>query len=146
MLQGQDLGKEASMKISELAAKTGVPVPTIRFYEQVGLLDTRHVRRRENNYRDYSEDALQRLLDLREVQAAAGFTLAELKELAQVYDTGEFITQKETTFLQQKIEALNQKMAELERVQTYLRSKLALVQQKEHLLTENITNTNCTWK
>ena len=44
------------------------------------------------------------------------------------------------------IVALNQKMAELERVQTYLRCKLALVRQKEHLLAENITNTNCTWK
>jgi len=29
-------------------------------------------------------------MDLRKIQAAAGFTLAELKELAHVYDTGEF--------------------------------------------------------
>ncbi len=42
-----------SVKINDLAKKIGLTAPTIRFYEQEGLLDTRHVRRGENNYRDY---------------------------------------------------------------------------------------------
>ena len=33
------------MFISELAQKTGLTSHTIRFYEEEGLLDTRHVRR-----------------------------------------------------------------------------------------------------
>jgi DNA-binding transcriptional MerR regulator len=45
------------MKIHELAQKTGLTAPTIRFYEQEGLLDTHHVRRGENNYRDYYQKA-----------------------------------------------------------------------------------------
>ncbi len=130
------------MKISELATKTGLTAPTIRFYEKQGLLDTRYVRRRENNYRDYSEDAIQRLIDLKEVQAAAGFTLAELKELAKVYDRGELTTQKETAFLQRKIDALGKKIAELEQVQTYLINKLALVHRKEQISTDDNNRTN----
>jgi DNA-binding transcriptional MerR regulator len=130
------------MKISELATKTGLTAPTIRFYEKQGLLDTRYVRRRENNYRDYSEDAIQRLIDLKEVQAAAGFTLSELKELAKVYDRGELTTQKETAFLQQKIDAVGKKIAELEQVQTYLINKLALVHRKKQISPDDNSSTN----
>ncbi len=49
------------MKIQELAQKTGLSVHTIRFYEKQGLLDGRHVRRENNNYRDYSDEAIERL-------------------------------------------------------------------------------------
>ena len=74
------------MKIHELAKKTGLTAPTIRFYEQEGLLDARHVRRTENNYRDYCEEAIEHLLMMKEVQAA-GFTLAEFKELDAACNT-----------------------------------------------------------
>jgi MerR family transcriptional regulator, copper efflux regulator len=130
------------MKISELAAKTGVTVATIRFYEKVGLLPTRSLRRRENNYRDYNEEAIQRLIDLKEVQATAGFTLAELKELVTVYDAGELTTQKEAAFLQQKIDLVGKKIAELERVQTYLRSQLIQLLQKEPFAAHDDKSTN----
>ena len=41
------------MTIKELERRTGLPRTSIRFYEQEGLLTPE---RRENNYRDYSED------------------------------------------------------------------------------------------
>ena len=130
------------MKIGELAAKTGVTVATIRFYEKVGLLAMCSIRRCENNYRDYSEDAIQRLIDLKEVQVAAGFTVAELKELVTVYDAGELTTQKEAVFLQQKIAVLGRKIAELERIQTYLGSKLALILQKGNVAADDDNSTD----
>jgi MerR family transcriptional regulator, copper efflux regulator len=129
------------MKISELAAKTGVTVATIRFYEKVGLLATRSLHRRENNYRDYNEEAIQRLIDLKEVQATAGFTITELKELVTTYDAGELTTQKEIAFLQQKVDAVGKKIAELERVQTYLRSQLISLLQKEPFATDQDKST-----
>jgi MerR family transcriptional regulator, copper efflux regulator len=119
------------MKISELVEKTGLTVHTIRFYEQVGALDTRHVRRAANNYRDYTEEAVEQLLLIKEVQAA-GFTLAEFKELDKVCQTGEMVTHKATVFIRRKIEAVGAKIAELERVQEYLIGKLAEVQQEEN--------------
>ena len=119
------------MKIHELAKKTGLTAPTIRFYEQEGLLDSRHVQRRENNYRDYSEEAAEHLLLIREVQAA-GFTLSEFKELDQACQAEEeLLTQKAAVFLQRKIAEVSEKIAELERVQNYLTGKLADIVQEE---------------
>lgn len=118
------------MKIHELAEKTGLTAPTIRFYEQKGLLDTRHVRRGENNYRDYHDEAVEHLLMIKEVQAA-GFTLSEFKELDEACQAGdELATRTAATFLRRKIIAINEKIAELERVQAYLTDKLTEVLQE----------------
>jgi MerR family copper efflux transcriptional regulator len=118
------------MKINELAKKTGLTAPTIRFYEREGLLDIRHVQRGENNYRDYCEEAIEHLLMIKEVQAA-GFTLAEFKELDKSCSAAdELVTQKAATFIRRKIAEVSAKRAELERVQTYLTSKLAEVLQE----------------
>ncbi len=120
------------MKIHELAHKTGLTAPTIRFYEKEGLLDTRHVRRGENNYRDYCEEAVEHLLMIKEVQAA-GFTLAEFKELDAACNAADgLVTQKAATFLRRKIAEVSEKRAELKRIQTYLTSKLAEVLQEDN--------------
>ena len=121
------------MRIHELAEKTGLTAPTIRFYEQEGLLDSRHVQRRENNYRNYSEEAVEHLLLIKDAQSA-GFTLSEFKELdlaCQAED--ELLSQKAATFLRRKIAEVSEKIAELQRVQSYLTIKLADVLQEEEL-------------
>lgn len=46
------------MTIKELEQRTGLPRTSIRFYEQEGLLTPE---RRENNYRDYSEEDVRTL-------------------------------------------------------------------------------------
>jgi hypothetical protein len=40
ILDGQDLFEELQMKIHEVEQQTGLTVPTLRFYEKEGLLDT----------------------------------------------------------------------------------------------------------
>lgn len=66
------------MKIQELAKKMDLTVYTIRYYEKEGLLDNRHVQREENNYRNYSEVAMERLKLIKKFQGV-GCSLAELK-------------------------------------------------------------------
>ena len=95
------------MKIQELAEKTGLTAYTIRFYEKEGLLDSRHVRREENNYRHYSDEAIERLKLVKKFQGV-GCSLAELKEILQEYDTN-------TRTNLQVIEWICQKMSEIER-------------------------------
>lgn len=107
------------MFISELAEKTGLTPYTIRFYEKEGFLDERYIRRGENNYRYYCEDAVERLRNIKAGQAA-GFTLTELKEILEACDTGSLTTQKKVVFLRQKMDAIDRKKAELDRIQTYL--------------------------
>jgi DNA-binding transcriptional MerR regulator len=73
------------MKIQKLADKMGLTIHTIRFYEKEGLLDDRHVRRESNNYRNYSEEAVERLKLIKKCQSI-GCSLAELKEILQDHD------------------------------------------------------------
>ncbi len=112
------------MKIHELAQKTSLTTPTIRFYEKEGLLDTRHVRREENNYRDYCEETVAHLLMLKKLQAA-GFTLAELKELVQEEKVHKFPLHKKIEHIRKKMQDIERKQAELEQMQIYLAQMLA---------------------
>ncbi|ANS74538.1 MerR family transcriptional regulator [Paenibacillus yonginensis] len=73
------------MKIQELADKMGLTIHTIRYYEKEGLLDDRHVRRESNNYRNYSEEAVERLKLIKKFQSI-GCSLAELKEVLRDHD------------------------------------------------------------
>lgn len=56
------------MKIGELAALTGCPVETVRYYERAGLLPPA-LRDRSNNYRHYDQGHLERLRFLRRCRA-----------------------------------------------------------------------------
>lgn len=118
------------MFIGELAKKTGLTVHTIRFYEEEGLLDARHVRRGENNYRYYSTEAIERLLLIKQAQTT-GFTIAELKELAEAYDAGSLTIHQQVVSLRRKVHTIDSKIAELERLRMSLTSKLAKMEQEE---------------
>ncbi|MED4217850.1 MerR family transcriptional regulator [Priestia megaterium] len=95
------------MKIQELAKKTGLTAYTIRFYEKEGLFDSRHVRRDENNYRNYTDEAIERLKLIKKFQGV-GCSLSELKETLQDVDTN-------TRTNEQVIEWICQKISEIER-------------------------------
>ena len=127
------------MFISELAKKTGLTVHTIRFYEEEGLLDRRHVRRGANNYRSYSPEAIERLKLIKQAQAT-GFTITELKELAEAYDAGSLTNEQQVVSLRRKVEAIGKQIAELERLRTTLLSKLAGMEQKEIVSTHQDDN------
>jgi DNA-binding transcriptional MerR regulator len=68
--------RSSAMRIGQLAARAGVTVQTVRYYERRGLIA--RPPRRDSGYRDYSEDALE---DVRKVcqLKALGFTLAEIR-------------------------------------------------------------------
>jgi MerR family copper efflux transcriptional regulator len=117
------------MNISELALRANIKAHTIRFYEKEGLLPQRCVRRRQNNYRDYCEDAVERLLQIREGQLA-GFTVAELKELISTEDADPVPAERQSMFIRRKIEAITSQIGRIERFRAYLVDKLALLGEK----------------
>jgi len=112
------------MKIHELAEKTGLTAPTIRFYEKEGLLDERHVQRQENNYRNYSEEAVAHLTMIRKFQAV-GFSLSELKHVFHEHDSNRLTILNVVELLTQKIEEIEHKQDEFKRVLGTLHSMLA---------------------
>ncbi|WP_291379368.1 heavy metal-responsive transcriptional regulator [Demequina sp.] len=74
------------MRIGELAQQTGLTTKTIRHYEQIGLMS--EPERHTNGYRDYQDDAVERLRFIRDAQAA-GLTLAEAGEIIGMKAAGE---------------------------------------------------------
>ncbi|MFN0293524.1 MerR family transcriptional regulator [Pedobacter helvus] len=56
------------MLIGELVAKTGLSRDTVRFYEKQGLIAVGRKQRRENNYKEYSDEVLERLLTIKRLK------------------------------------------------------------------------------
>lgn len=68
------------MLIGELSAKTGLSRDTIRFYEKQGLIKVSRGQRRDNNYKEYPEEVVDRLLTVKRLKGL-GFTLNESGDL-----------------------------------------------------------------
>lgn len=107
------------MKIKELTQAAGLSAPTIRYYEAQGLLDSRHVSRGHNNYRDYTEEAVAHLHQLKVLQAA-GYTLAELRALTLAGGLDHYSPADKIELLRQKIGEIEKKQAELDKVRCLL--------------------------
>ncbi|TGK29424.1 MerR family transcriptional regulator [Leptospira gomenensis] len=69
------------MLIRDLEKKTGLPRDTIRFYEKEGLLKDCLISRRENNYKEYSTDVVERLVWIKTLRRFS-FSLEEIKNLS----------------------------------------------------------------
>ncbi|MBV8214714.1 MAG: MerR family transcriptional regulator [Verrucomicrobia bacterium] len=116
------------MRISELSKKTNLKAHTIRFYEKEGLLPARYVQRKKNNYRDYAEDAVNRLLLIKEGQLA-GFTIAELRELTNADEANPAVDERQVILIERKLASIERKIGRLESFKVYLSKRLALVDQ-----------------
>jgi len=99
------------MKIQELADLMGLTPHTIRFYEKEGLLDGRHIQREKNNYRNYSDEAIERLRLIKKFQGI-GCSLAELKTILQDHDTNERTNQEVIEWILEKINEIERKKEE----------------------------------
>jgi DNA-binding transcriptional MerR regulator len=73
-----------SLRISELATRTGVPATTLRFYETAGLLPADHT---AAGYRVYGQDAVQRLAFISSAKVL-GLPLEEIRDLLGVWEQG----------------------------------------------------------
>ena len=73
------------MKIGELADQVGVSTKTIRYYESIGVLA--EPARSASGYRDYADDAVERLSFIRDAQRT-GLSLAEIQSVLELKDAG----------------------------------------------------------
>jgi MerR family transcriptional regulator, repressor of the yfmOP operon len=71
----------ALLRIQEVAAETGLTPRSIRYYEEMGLLEP--AARSEGAYRLYDVSDLERLRYIRELRDEAGFSLAQIGQLLE---------------------------------------------------------------
>lgn len=105
------------MRIGELAAVTGVPAKTIRYYEQIHVLEP--PARTPSGYRDYSPDAGNRLAFVRAAQAV-GLTLGEIRSIVALRDRGQAPCGHVLDLITARAADLDRRIAELQRLRSEL--------------------------
>lgn len=97
--------------IGAVAKQSGLPVKTIRYYAELGLLKVRG--RTKGGYRLFAADVFVRLNFIKRAQRL-GLALAEIKELLDIYDRGELPCNRVREKLAQKVNAIERQIQELQ--------------------------------
>ena len=105
------------MLIGEIASKTGFTRDTIRFYEKQGLICVDRKERRDNNYKEYSEAILQKLLMIKKLKGF-GFTLNESLEYLELIESNAASCNNVSEKINEKIGHIEQKITELIELRT----------------------------
>lgn len=106
------------MRIGEVAQRSGVPVKTIRYYEEIGVLAP--PARTASGYRDYDAGVVDRLAFVRAAQAV-GLTLGEIREIVALRDRGEAPCAHVTELIGRRAAEIEARIADLQRLQRELR-------------------------
>ncbi len=115
------------LSIGQLSQRTGVKVPTIRYYEKLGLIHEPH--RSDGNQRRYEPDALKRLSFIKHSRDL-GITINAIRELIDLSDDpqkpcadADRIARDHLADVQNKITSLQQLEKELIRISTQCHGK-----------------------
>ena len=114
---------EKFLKIGEIAANSGLPVKTIRYYEEIGLL-TPTVARSESGYRLFSREVITRLTFIKRAQAL-GLQLTEIQEILSVHDQGQIPCDEVRQHLEGKVAEIEQKIRSLQILKSELQTVLS---------------------
>ncbi|GAB4432568.1 MAG: MerR family transcriptional regulator [bacterium] len=117
-----------SYSIGEIAQLAGLTQRTIRYYEEIGLLNS--VKRLEGGKRIYTDEDLRRLKFIKRLKIL-GLSLTEMKELEDIY----FVSRSNRAALLKLVDILDKNLNEIEKRQRSLK-KLSdeIVEYKKHVL------------
>ena len=105
------------MRIGELGEQCGVSAKTVRYYESIGLLD--EPGRTASGYREYGDEAVERLRFIRDAQAT-GLTLAEISSVLELKVAGERSCSHTMALIDSHVEAIDEQIAQLQAARTEL--------------------------
>jgi len=100
------------MLIGELVTKTGLSRDTIRFYEKQGLIAVDRKQRRDNNYKEYSDEVLERLQTIKRLKNF-GFTLNESAEVLNMIEVKEATCNNVSDMIDKKVALLDAKIMDM---------------------------------
>src|SRR6185437_622283 len=110
-------------RIEQVAARTGLTKRTLRYYEEIGLLPS--PTRTDGGYRLYSEADVQQLVRIKRLKDLLGFSLAEIRELAEDEEQREHVR----AAWRQETDP-HTRMSWLDRSEELTRRQLRLVEEK----------------
>ena len=124
------------MKIGELADQVAVSTKTIRYYESIGLLA--EPARTPAGYRDYDDDAVERLRFVRDAQAT-GLSLTEISSVLELKDAGSSSCRHTADLVDRHLDEIDQ---QIERLQTARTQLVELAQRARSLDPAECTDPN----
>ena len=101
------------MRIGELAASAGVPVKTLRYWEQVGVLEP--PLRTPSGYREYSSRVVDQVRFIRSAQAV-GLSLEQIRGIIALRSQGVTPCEHVEALLQRQLDELDEAMTHLAQV------------------------------
>ncbi|MBA4057728.1 MAG: transcriptional regulator [Marivirga sp.] len=112
------------MLIGELVERSGLSKDTIRFYEKKGLINIDRKSRRENNYKEYTDKVLDKLLLIRKLKDM-GFTLNEIDTFLELWREEDASCKNLKHTLENKIILVNEQLQKLSELKERLSNSLA---------------------
>ena len=128
------LAQESLKQIGLVAKESSVPIKTIRYYEELGLLEASS--RTEGGYRLFNSDVFSRLHFIKRAQKL-GLSLSEIKEFLEVHDGGHLPCDQVKIKLSEKIAEIEQQIEQLQILKRELQgllNKKEIVQDDEALI------------
>ncbi len=124
------------MKIGELAQRAEVSAKTVRYYESIGVLPEPD--RTAAGYREYGDDAVDRLAFIRDAQQS-GLSLAEIASVLELKEAGATSCHHTRSLLLRHLEELEQ---QIERLQQTHRTLSAMAERAATLDPGTCTDPN----
>jgi DNA-binding transcriptional MerR regulator len=109
-------------RIGAVAKESGLPIKTIRYYDDLGLLKT--LGRTEGNYRLFAADVFARLRFIKRAQSL-GLSLLEIKEFLNVHDQGNLPCDQIKVKLENKLAQIEQQILQLQILKQELKGLLS---------------------
>jgi Cu(I)-responsive transcriptional regulator len=99
------------MNISAASKASGLPVKTVRYYADIGLVEAPF--RTEAGYRTYDDASLRKLIFIRRSRAF-GFSIEECRELLGLYQDQDRTSSEVKRIAAKRLEEIEQKQRELQ--------------------------------
>ena len=109
------------MNIGEAAQRSSLPVKTIRYYEDIGLVTAD---RRSNGYRDYDETHVHKLKFIQRARGL-GFSIDECRSLLSLYEDKRRASADVKAFAETRIREIDQKLEQLQSLRRTLGNLVA---------------------
>lgn len=103
--------------IGQLSKSSGVKVPTIRYYEQIGLMEASD--RSEGNQRRYEPEGLKRLTFIKHARDL-GFSLDDIRSLLDLSEQETKPCQQATQIVKEHLHDVQQRIEKLKRLESEL--------------------------
>ena len=109
------------MLIGELARRAEVSRYTVRFYQRSGLITNGLRRAGSRFYRDYTDEALERLILIKQAKSA-GFSLREVKHFFDLYgsDVDAIPLDEQRNIVNAKLSEIENRLQNLKKIKNYL--------------------------